>query len=373
MKRMRKYYMLIVMGLLIGMSFSAFNPVQAHGIDPVTNMPISLSGTGTATIDGIIDPTEWVNADSMNFTLLDFVNGTVLHDYPIGTSPLNGIIYVMNDACRLYIGVIINDANLSAGDLITVTFDDDHDTWLEACPPFGYPTNGGGEDMIAVSGADVTEDRYIVSPYGSYVTSAYDPVSNDVMGAATSDGTLSYFELAHCLDSADDDHDFDLSGGDTVGFTLGYSSTEQGETHVWPTWVYGTSAGMTGPLTGYQNASEFGDIVINDMGPCVVPATVGIGPQTLNLKSNGKWVTCTIELPPEYDVNDIDVSTVLFNGVVQVDKVVVEGDTLVLKFSRSEVEDLFMPGEHTITITGEFYEGTEFEGSDTITVIDPPK
>jgi hypothetical protein len=315
MRRLRKFSILLVTVMLFGMGLSAVNPVQAHATDPASNLPISLSGTGTATIDGIIDPTEWVNADSMNFTLLDFINGTVLNNYPIGTSNLNGIIYVMNDACKLYIGVIINDANLTAGDLVTVTFDDDHDTWIEAYPPFGHPVNGGGEDMIALGGDDHTEDRYIISPLGTYVTSAIDPTSSEVMGASSNDGTLSYFELAHPLNSADDDHDFDLSGGDTVGFTLGYYAAENGEAHAWPWWIYGTAAGMTGPLAGYQNASEFGDIVIVDAGPCQVPADIEIGPQTLNLKSKGKWITCHIDLMAGYDENDIDISTVAITEI----------------------------------------------------------
>lgn len=52
----------------------------------------------------------------------------------------------------------------------------------------------------------------------------------------------------------------------------------------------------------------------------VVPATVDIDPDTLNLKSKAEWVTAYIELPTGWDVADIDLSTVILtvilNGVV---------------------------------------------------------
>ncbi|UCF07340.1 MAG: hypothetical protein JSW28_06705 [Thermoplasmata archaeon] len=379
MRRMRKFSLLLVMAMLVGMGLSAANPVQAHGSDPNSNVPISLSGVGTATIDGIIDPVEWAGAGFFNFThMLDFVNGTILEPYPVGLSPYGGAIYVMNDGCYLYIAVWLNDPNLTSEDLLTVTFDDDHDTLLEAYPPFGTPTNGGGEDMIAVAGDDSTEDRYIVSPSGTYVTSAYDPTSSEIMGASSNDGTLSYFELAHPLNSADDDYDFDLSAGDTIGFTIGYSSPEMGETHAWPTWVYGTTVGLSGPLSGYQNAEDFGDIIIMDAGPCQVPADIEIGPETLNLKSNGKWITCHIDLMEGYDENDIDISTV---AITEIDGNPVnipaawgqmENDRLMVKFDRSDVQDACSPGDVEITVTGEFTTGGTFGGTGTIKVIDPP-
>ncbi len=41
-----------------------------------------------------------------------------------------------------------------------------------------------------------------------------------------------------------------------------------------------------------------------------IPATVDIYPETLNLKSLGRWATAYIELPQGYDVGDIDIVTV---------------------------------------------------------------
>ncbi|MCK4443511.1 MAG: hypothetical protein KAW09_03140, partial [Thermoplasmata archaeon] len=42
-----------------------------------------------------------------------------------------------------------------------------------------------------------------------------------------------------------------------------------------------------------------------------IDATVEIHPETLNLKSKGRWVTCIIELPDYLDESDIDPSTVM--------------------------------------------------------------
>jgi len=379
MNGIRKNISVLVLGMFVVVSLLAGYGVQGHYDDPQTNETISLSGKGTATIDGIIDSTEWADADSLNFgPLLDFVDGTVLKNYPVGNSPLSGTIYVMNNGCNLYIGLKIDDATLTSGDLLTVSFDDDHDGWLEAYSPFGHPTNGGGEDMIALSGNNGTEDRYIVSPYGTYVTSAYDPLGyKDISGACTNDGTYSYFELAHPLDSSDDDHDFDLIAGDTVGFTIGYSAAEIGEAHCWPSWVYGNTIGMTGPLSGYQNASGFGNIIIKPAGPCgAVPASVSIGPETLNLKSNGNWVTSTIKLPAEYDVSDIDLTTVVLKGAnFEISAVSGQygGNSLTVKFDRSELISYLSPGDVELMVTGEFASGGSFAGSDTIKVINPGK
>jgi len=110
--------------------------------------------------------------------------------------------------------------------------------------------------------------------------------------------------------------------------------------------------------------------------PAIVPATVNIDPNTLNLKSNGKWITAYIELPSGYNVSNIDVGTVRLNGSVaaQLQPAAV-GDhdadgvqDLMVKFDRSAVQALVARGLVELTVTGKV--GTlDFEGSDTIRVI----
>ncbi len=108
----------------------------------------------------------------------------------------------------------------------------------------------------------------------------------------------------------------------------------------------------------------------------LIPATVDIKPDTLNLRSKGKWIKAYIELPEGHNVNDIDILTVRLNGEVQAKlhptKVGdYDGDgvpDLMVKFGKREVIPLLSAGENTLTVTGEV-SGEIFEGSATITAI----
>jgi len=113
-----------------------------------------------------------------------------------------------------------------------------------------------------------------------------------------------------------------------------------------------------------------------------IAATVDIHPQALNLKSKGKWITCYIELPEGYNVSDIYVSSILLNSTIPVD---IEAPTtigdydndtipdLMVKFNRTLVIEYVISkgityGNATLTLTGQLYNSTSFEGSDTIKV-----
>jgi len=108
-----------------------------------------------------------------------------------------------------------------------------------------------------------------------------------------------------------------------------------------------------------------------------VTAEVKITPQTLNLKSNGRWVMVHIELPEGYSAADIDVSTIRLDGVVEAETSQVSGEgKLLVKFSRGAVKTHIQGtigssgskfSNVTLTITVEVA-GTTFQGSDTIRV-----
>ncbi|UCF09039.1 MAG: hypothetical protein JSW28_04980 [Thermoplasmata archaeon] len=108
--------------------------------------------------------------------------------------------------------------------------------------------------------------------------------------------------------------------------------------------------------------------------PPPIPATIDIDPDTLNLKSKGRWITCYIDLPEGYDVDEIDISTILLEDTIPAEWGDVQGTTLMVKFDRGEVEDYIGAPQDAIElwVTGKFYDGTEFKGSDTIRVICPP-
>jgi hypothetical protein len=115
----------------------------------------------------------------------------------------------------------------------------------------------------------------------------------------------------------------------------------------------------------------------------IIEAIVDIDPDTLNLSSNGVPVTAYIQLPEGFDVEDIDVGSILLNDLIPV--AVKNGslwfelqdsdydgvaDTLMVKFDRSAVNEILEVGDEVeITVTGTV-NAIPFVGSDTIKVID---
>jgi parallel beta-helix repeat protein len=124
--------------------------------------------------------------------------------------------------------------------------------------------------------------------------------------------------------------------------------------------------------------------------PRVVTAAVYVDPNTLNLRSEGKWITAYVQLPQGYGAADIHSSSIRLNGTIspvldaKYDFVTNSSEYLVdhnndgilermVKFNRTEVsESIFSKGIRygnvALTLTGQFYDNTPFEGSDTIMV-----
>ncbi len=143
-------------------------------------------------------------------------------------------------------------------------------------------------------------------------------------------------------------------------------------------------------------------------GQVIVPATVDLDPSTLNPASNGKWITCYIELGKDelgraYDVNTIDGATVTLNGkdhgvpaymgnqgwataAASADNVAdFDGDGVLermVKFDRAAVQALVQPSEAEATVSiqgklaggqlanGALASGVVLEGKATIRVLD---
>jgi len=122
---------------------------------------------------------------------------------------------------------------------------------------------------------------------------------------------------------------------------------------------------------GATHTVEFRDIQVT--GVAVLIATIDIDPDTLNLKSKGKWVTCYIGLPEGYSPRDIDISSVTLvyddDHIIPAERGKVQGNVLMVKFDRSKVAEILSPGEVELMVTGKLTDGTPFEGSDTIRVI----
>ncbi|MHC4539501.1 MAG: InlB B-repeat-containing protein, partial [Planctomycetota bacterium] len=96
--------------------------------------------------------------------------------------------------------------------------------------------------------------------------------------------------------------------------------------------------------------------------------SVSVSPSTLNLGSEGQSITCTVWLPDPYV--GADVSSVSLEGVSAY-SITGGGSSVTCKFDRSSFEAMLAPsapGEVELTLSGTFSDGTDFEGTDTITV-----
>ena len=111
--------------------------------------------------------------------------------------------------------------------------------------------------------------------------------------------------------------------------------------------------------------------------PVVTEAIVKVTPSTLNLLSEGRWITAQIEFPEEcgHQVSDIDRTCILFNDTILVDRTGGNGEIeksakkkLMVKFPRDEVIAILAGDYVTVKVSG--YVGEfAFEAFDWIKVI----
>jgi hypothetical protein len=129
-------------------------------------------------------------------------------------------------------------------------------------------------------------------------------------------------------------------------------------------------------------------------GQMCIDANIDLDPDTLNLASNGRYVTCYIELPSGYSTDargDSIVALVLDDASASIPACKIapcdpasegtEADTgdrdgddvceYMVKFDRAAVQDALAgkDGETTLTVTGHINGGAAFKGVDTILVV----
>ena len=111
--------------------------------------------------------------------------------------------------------------------------------------------------------------------------------------------------------------------------------------------------------------------------PAVIEADVSIKPETINLKSKGKF-KAFIKLPSTYSVNDIVTSTVVCEGATAINGKVDSAGRFVATFNTQDLDLGFEIKIHKgyndkkieteLTVTGELTDGTKFQGSDEIKI-----
>jgi len=147
--------------------------------------------------------------------------------------------------------------------------------------------------------------------------------------------------------------------------------------YVVKTWDGGYAlAGYTGLST--QAETGHADFWLIKLAPQEIPATIDIDPDTLNMKSNGQWITAYITLPEGYSVEDIVLEKVHLNGISAVWSDIQNG-VYMAKFDRALVQTSLTNEpdyetapkfyDITLTVTGELTNGALFQGTDTIIVL----
>ncbi len=103
-----------------------------------------------------------------------------------------------------------------------------------------------------------------------------------------------------------------------------------------------------------------------------IPAEARITPRTINLASKGNWLTCHIRLGEGCNVTDIDPDSIVIENGVKAERPRIneEKQVAVVSFNRSEVRNILKIGQVNLTVSGMLSDGTVFEGTDVIIVID---
>lgn len=202
----------VLLGLII-LSFFLLHPTD--NLPPVWAASAHLfhPGIGTATINGSIEASEWVAADTYSLLM-----------WNASSSSLTGTLYVMQSDTDLYLGFTVDDDEFTTGsiyglygDTLQFLFDDNNSGSLFEV----------GENKFAAFATDPWyQDQFFVNTTGS---SNYDytQTGGETNGEGMSgrQGSLNHFEVRFPLCSGDD-FDFCLAPGDILGLQVKYYDVE---------------------------------------------------------------------------------------------------------------------------------------------------
>ena len=301
-----------------------------------------------------------------------------------------------------------DDATIDEGDTFSSSgsfIDPGTDTWT-ATVDYG---DGSGTQPLTLSDKTFSLN-HAYGDNGTYTVTI--TVTDDNGGAGSDTATVTVNNVAPVVNAGPD---IEVFAGDTVNFSGNFTDPGWLDSHT-ATWDFGDGTNQSGTVTEeneapdatgtvtvsniyYQEGSytvtltvtdDDGDSGIDTLVITVlpIPANIRFKPHTLNLRSEGKWVTVFVELPigpsgQEWDTDLIDISTVLLNDSVPavsdakygfVKNSTKGNPKLMFKFDRSLVVQVLQAGEEVeVVITGKvLYNGdyADFEGVTVIRVID---
>jgi len=162
-----------------------------------------VGGVGTATIDGVLSPGEWIRAGHYD----------LLVNVPqVGTA--RATLFVMNDSTNLYLALRFERSVVDPGNSLFFEFDTNNSGVLDdGDDATGFTPGVGFFDNVRTSAPPC--------PPGSLCGLEDTSVggTKDGAGAFLNNGTFTVYEMSHPLNSGDD-NDFALAPRDTIDFFL---------------------------------------------------------------------------------------------------------------------------------------------------------
>jgi len=105
-----------------------------------------------------------------------------------------------------------------------------------------------------------------------------------------------------------------------------------------------------------------------------IEAIVKVTPKTLNLASNGNWITCMVALGDNYDIGDVVLGSITLNDKLKPVRARIDEveQKLLVKFDREGTRNMLSNAESPaalMTVGGKLTDGTDFKGDDTIKIV----
>ncbi len=244
--------------------------------------------------------------------------------------------------------------------------------------------NVGLANSIALDGKDNPHISYGYTSGSGGQVLKYASWNGTAWNNMTVDSGSNVGKASLALDSEDNPH-LGYSGLHVLGFHEGLKYAKWNGT-AWNKEIVDSESNIGGPPSIALDTSEKPHIAYIDaykadlkyatkanLTPPSRSVSLDIDPDTLNLKSRGRWITAYLT-SEDANVKDIDVSSLLLNDVVSPARWDIQNDETVLmvKFDRADVQAILPISEAVdIKVTGQWMDGESFEVHDTIRVILP--